>query len=129
MVVEDHPNHVLALNNLAWLSRDLNLVQAIDYAEHASELAPNAAGVTDTLAMLLLKKDPASNRAYDLLQKAAKLAPGNAEIQLHFGALLVERGQFIQARDQLSAIAENSSAPSGVAEEASELLRAIPSGQ
>lgn len=42
--------NVAALNNLAWLLRETDLVQARKYAEKASELAPQSSGVQDTLA-------------------------------------------------------------------------------
>ena len=107
-VLEDYPNHVLALNNTAWLSRDMNLNQAIAYAEQARELAPGAASVADTLAMLLLEKDTSSRRALDLLQEAARQAPGDQSIQLHYAELLIQREMPSQARSVLRALVESS---------------------
>lgn len=124
-VIEDHPKHALALNNLAWLSRDLDLGQAIIYAERASELAPESAGVADTLAMLLLEKNSNSQRAFDLLTEAAKRAPNNREIQLHYGALLIQRGVIDQAQRVLNAVV-GSYQGSPEATKAAELLQDLP---
>jgi putative PEP-CTERM system TPR-repeat lipoprotein len=105
-ILKDYPNHVLALNNAAWLSREQNVNQAIDYAERARELAPRAANVADTLAMLLLQKDTSSRRALDLLQEAARQAPSDQSIQLHYAELLVQRKMYSQARGILNAVVE-----------------------
>ena len=106
-LVEAYPDHVVALNNLAWLSRDENLGQAIDYAERAKALAPDSAGVADTLAMLLLQKDPHSQRAFNLLRKAAQAGDSSPQIQLHYAAELVKREMHTQARTQLNVILES----------------------
>ena len=124
-VVEDHPDHVLALNNLAWLSRDQDLDQAIAYAAHAQQLAPEAAGVADTLAMLLLQKDSDSKRGFKLLEKSSKQAPANLEIQLHYATVLAQRKMYTQARAVLNTVVK--SAPnSAMAIEATERLEALP---
>jgi len=124
-VVEDHPDHVLVLNNLAWLSRDQDLDQAIAYAKHAHQLAPEAAGVADTLAMLLLQKDSGSLRAFELLEKTSKQAPANLEIQLHYAKVLAQREMYTQARAVLNAVVK--SAPnSAMAIEATERLENLP---
>ena len=107
-ILEAYPNHVLALNNAAWLSREQNVKQAIAYAERARELAPRAANVADTLAMLLLQKDISSRRALDLLQEASKQAPADQSIQLHYAELLIQRDMYSQARSVLRALVESS---------------------
>ncbi|MBV1928003.1 MAG: PEP-CTERM system TPR-repeat protein PrsT [Gammaproteobacteria bacterium] len=103
-ILDTYPNHVLALNNTAWLSREQNLGEAIAYAERAREIAPGAASVADTLAMLLSLKDVGSRRALDLLQEAVKMAPSDQGIQLHYAELLVQRKMYAQARNVLKAI-------------------------
>jgi tetratricopeptide (TPR) repeat protein len=125
IVLENYPNHVLALNNTAWLSRDLNLEQAMAYAERARELAPGASNVADTLAMLLLQKDANSRRALDLLQEAARQAPANQDIQLHYAELLVQREMYSQARSVLKAVVV-SSPESQAAAKATGILKNLP---
>ncbi len=124
-LIEAYPDHILALNNLAWLSRDGDLNQAIGYAERAKTLAPKAAGVADTLAMLLLQKDPRSQRAFELLRKAAEESPANSEIQLHYATVLVRREMHTQARTVLNAVLANPS-DSAAASEATERLKDLP---
>ncbi len=45
--------NVAALNNLAWLLKDSDLVMAREYAKKASELAPGSKAVKDTLAEIV----------------------------------------------------------------------------
>ena len=124
-LLERYPKHVLALNNLAWLSRERDLEQGVAYAEQAHELAPKAAGVADTLAMLLLKQDPSSQRAFGLLRQAAVQAPDEAEIQLHYGEQLLARNSLDEARKVLNTIVSNVP-DSPHAEQARQLLGTMP---
>lgn len=92
-ILTAHPDHVLALNNLASLMRSSDLSQALEYAERAYKLAPQAPAVADTLAMTLLAGKGQEERAIRLLETAVKKAPGNAEISYNFAWALVENGQ------------------------------------
>ncbi len=49
VVIKLNDRHVIALNNLAWLIRNDNPKQAREYAQRASELAPDNQAVKDTL--------------------------------------------------------------------------------
>jgi len=102
-VVKLHPNHVQALNNLAWLSRDKDLKQAIEYAQHAYQLAPKDPIVLDTLGMLILKQGDVTGSA-SLLREAAARAPVDPKIQLHWGSVLVQQKRFSEARQVLAAL-------------------------
>lgn len=103
-VVKTHPGHIPALNNLAWLTRNDDLDQAIGYAQQAYVLLPDDPAVLDTLGMLLLKRGEAE-RGYDLIQQAAVAYPENAELQLHLGQALLQRGLLDQARETLGGMA------------------------
>ena len=59
-VVAVEPNHVIALNNLAWIGSQQGNPRAIDYAERALRLAPLNASVLDTYGVLLLQKGEAA---------------------------------------------------------------------
>lgn len=48
--------NVAALNNLAWLLKDSDLIKAREYANKASELAPNNKDVKDTLAEIIKRQ-------------------------------------------------------------------------
>ncbi|KAF0103186.1 MAG: PEP-CTERM system TPR-repeat lipoprotein [bacterium] len=109
-IVERYPNHVPALNNLAWLGQDKDLNQAIKHAQHAQTLAPRDPYVKDTLGMLLLKRGD-DRGALALLREAAELAPGDPQIQLHLGQLLAKqdrRGEAIKVLQALVKKAPNS---------------------
>lgn len=99
-VVEIQPEHVPALNNVAWLSRDENLEQAMEYAERAHQLAPRDPHVLDTLGMLKLQQGEIE-QAYSLVREAADRSPTDAQIQLHLGRILVQMDRFEEARELL----------------------------
>lgn len=124
-VVKIVPRHVPALNNLAWLSRDTDLTQAIAYAERAYQLAPNDPQVLDTLGTLLGKSGEQTRR-YELVREAATLAPNDAGIQLHLAEALVQQKKYPEAERLLNTLIGNPADPDIVAE-AEQLLKSIPS--
>ena len=91
-VVERYPDFVPALNNLAWLSQDKDLPQAIQYAQHALTLARTDPNVIDTLGMLMLRKGD-GHSAVEQLREAVRLAPANAQMRLHLGQALLQQKQ------------------------------------
>jgi len=123
-VVELYPNHVPALNNLAWLSRDQDLEKAIVYARQADELSPNNPQVLDTLGMLLLKSGSVL-RGSRQIRRAADLSPENLEIQLHLGRALVQQKHYSEAREVLSALLSKTP-ESKISDEARALLDSVP---
>ena len=100
-IVDAFPNHVVALNNAAWLSRERDLQQAIDYAGRAHQLAPENVSVLDTLGTLLVRSGDVS-RGFGYLSDAAARSPDNPEIQLHLAGALIQRGQFPEAEELLN---------------------------
>lgn len=102
-VVKISPNHIPALNNLAWLNRDKDPQQAMEYAHRAYRLAPADPTVLDTLAILTLKSGDVA-RAYNLAREAATLAPEDPQIQLHLGGILVQQQRLREARQVLTAL-------------------------
>jgi putative PEP-CTERM system TPR-repeat lipoprotein len=86
-VLKADPDNVVALNDAAWAHQRLGQKQALGYAQRAFRLAPANPGVMDTLGWIYLQNgEPA--RALPLLQKAAALAPHEADIQSHLAAVL-----------------------------------------
>ena len=82
LVLEAAPDSVIALNNQAWILREKNPVQALEYARKASALAPDSADVLDTLAMVEFgnKDYPRARRS---IERALKLAPDHPSMLYH----------------------------------------------
>lgn len=103
-VLTRHPEHVLALNNLAWLNRHENPGSALQYAQRAHQLAPEDPHVLDTLGMLLFEKGELT-RAHRFVSEAAERAPADAQIQLHLGRILVQQKRLEDAQKILEPLA------------------------
>ncbi|HET7588165.1 MAG TPA: XrtA/PEP-CTERM system TPR-repeat protein PrsT [Gammaproteobacteria bacterium] len=99
-VIEQYPNNVAVLNNMAWLySLDHN-DKAVDYATKAHKIAPKAAEITDTLGWALLQTGNAE-KAVDVLRQAVAQAPKAAEMRYHLASALARSGSEDEARDML----------------------------
>ncbi|MDR0776718.1 MAG: PEP-CTERM system TPR-repeat protein PrsT [Azonexus sp.] len=105
IALDIQPNNPLVLNNLAWVSGQLQSPQALGYAEKANSLAPNQPPFMDTLAMLLADRGE-NAKAIELLRKALELAPQNAPIQFNLAKVLIKSGQKEAARKELDALAK-----------------------
>jgi putative PEP-CTERM system TPR-repeat lipoprotein len=99
------PNNVAALNNAAWLSRELSRPGALALAERAHALAGDNAAVLDTLGWILIAENRESE-AVTHLSRAAELAPGAPEIRYHLAAALAAAGRGAEARSQLTSLLE-----------------------
>lgn len=98
-----NPEHVPALNNLAWLHRSDNPGQALQYAQRAHQLAPEDPHVLDTLGMLLFQQGELT-RAHRFVSEAAERAPADAQIQLHLGRILLAQQRGDEARQILDVL-------------------------
>ena len=81
-VVAADERNVVALNNLAWYLRKSDPKQALAYAERASNIAPDAAPVLDTLALALLENKQVKD-AQLRIEQALKLAPDDPGVRYH----------------------------------------------
>ncbi|QBQ54473.1 XrtA/PEP-CTERM system TPR-repeat protein PrsT [Nitrosococcus wardiae] len=122
-VVEQSPNNVVALNNLAWLLRQDDPSKALEYAEKAMELAPNTPPIMDTLGMLLLEKGKIK-QGLRLLRKASEKAPENPDIRYHFALALARNEENAQARQVLNDLLD-AKQPFAEEKEAHTLLQAL----
>jgi tetratricopeptide (TPR) repeat protein len=77
------------MNDLAWMVRQENPSEALEYAERAATLWPKSALVLDTLAMVLLEKGQ-YERAVSVASRARELAPNAPDLSYHL-ALIQER--------------------------------------
>ena len=82
-VLAQHPNTVIALNNLAWIYGDKDVSKALKVSQKAYKLAPQSGPIADTYGWFLYKSGN-SAQAKEILARAVQLSPGNAEIQQHY---------------------------------------------
>ncbi len=100
-LIEDAPNDVQALNNLAYLLAESDDKEALGYAEKAFELMPGNAAVADTLGWLLVQQGTA-RRGVQVLEKATKLDPEQSTIRYHYAHALAAAGDEREARKVLT---------------------------
>jgi cellulose synthase operon protein C len=105
-VVKLESRNLVALNNLAWLIREKEPVQALDYARRAAELAPDSAEVLDTLAVVeYLNKD--YRRAERSIDRALNQQPDNPSLLYHSAMIDVALEDESQARATLEELLES----------------------
>ena len=95
------PKNWVALNDLAWLYREAGNPEALNVAEQALALNPDSAVVLDTLGWILLGQNK-FRRAQEVLAKAVKSDPKNADIRYHWAVSLQKLGKTQQANEQLN---------------------------
>ena len=94
---------MLALNNLAYALASQKKPGAVALAEKASQLAPRSAAVLDTLATALAAEQQLP-RAVEAQKKAVELAPDAPAYKLGLARLLLQSGDKVGARAELSAL-------------------------
>ncbi|MCG5497643.1 XrtA/PEP-CTERM system TPR-repeat protein PrsT [Ectothiorhodospira variabilis] len=101
-VLSLNPNHLAALNNIAWLSRGTDTELAYSYAQRAHDLAPNDAYVLSTLSAIKVKRGKIEE-ALELSREAARRSP---DVDIHFQLVevLSKAGQYSEARDILDRV-------------------------
>lgn len=104
-VIELQPNHVVALNNLAWTLIQVNKPGALALAEKANTIRPNQPSLMDTLA-LALAAEKRFDQALEVQQKALALAPDNNHTRFGLARIYVQAGQPAKARDLLESLAK-----------------------
>jgi tetratricopeptide (TPR) repeat protein len=106
-MLKQTPDNVAILNNLAWLLQDSDPKQALEYAEQAHSLAPDAHTVTDTLAVMVSKTDP--SRAQLLIREALDASPGNPGYRYHQALIYKRAGDSGQALRVVTKLLEETS--------------------
>ncbi len=114
-VVQHYPDHVVALNNLAWLGRYANLEEALKHARRAQTLAPQDPYVLDTLGMLLIQRGE-TEQGQRLIAQAAERAPKDIAIQTHYAQALIQQGRAGDARKTLERLFREAPAGSDLSE-------------
>lgn len=103
-VLARDPNHVLALNNLAWVLLQRRQPGALALAQKAVELQPNQPALMDTLATALAAEQQAA-RALELQRRAVEMAPGEMGLRLNLARIALQAGERQLARIELDRLA------------------------
>ncbi|CAA0123484.1 Beta-barrel assembly-enhancing protease [Halioglobus japonicus] len=100
-----HPQSVLALNNLAWLTRETDPEQALEYASQGNKLAPEDPYMLSTYGTVLVANGNKA-KGEQTLRKAVALYPDNMQLKLDLGRLLLDIGKIDAARPYLELVIE-----------------------
>ena len=100
-----NPNDAIALNNLAWVSRQLKDPKALEYAEKANELAPDNAGILDTLTELLLDTGEVSAQS-NCSKGRLRLPQTMPTFGLNLARALIQDGNKESAKKELRILAK-----------------------
>jgi cellulose synthase operon protein C len=99
------PDHLLALNNLAYVLAMQKKPGGVALAEKAVSLAPAQPGLMDTLAFCLAAEQQLP-KALELQAKVVKQAPEAPEFRLQLARLQLQSGDKSSARGELNALAK-----------------------
>jgi Flp pilus assembly protein TadD len=102
-VLEYAPDHVVALNNLAWLLRAEDAEQALSFAERAVELAPQSAPIYDTLGVIQLEMGQPV-QALATLREAVKFSDNAPSIRLNLAKALLANAEHAEAEAELRSL-------------------------
>lgn len=81
-VLQIQPDHIITLNNIAWLYQEAGNENALRIGKKAYELAPKSAAVADTYGWILVLNGQ-KTQGIEILEKAAKIDPSNKDVQKH----------------------------------------------
>ena len=101
-ILKQDPNHLIALNNLAYRYADMgkDLDTALTYAQRAQQRAPTSDDVVDTLAWVYIRKN-LNDTAISLLRPLIAKQPRNPLFHYHLGLALLQKGDRTAARQSL----------------------------
>lgn len=102
-VLQQLPENVLVLNNLAWLYQLTNNRRAIELSERALKLSPDKPEIIDTYGWILVTfGDHEKGLVY--LKEAFGKMPENPEVAFHVGYALSKSGNKEEAKKVLMRI-------------------------
>lgn len=120
------PQNLIALNNLAWLYLDYDPQHSVELAEQALALAPERGEVADTLGWALVQTDQ-SERAVEVLQRAAAAAGHIPQIRYHLAVAQYHAGDLESARGVLATLMDES-LPPNLRQEVDQLVARLDNG-
>jgi cellulose synthase operon protein C len=99
-VLQQQPDHVVALNHLAQTLTQMKLPAAVAHASKANDLAPGQPGLMVTYAAALAMDNQLPQAAV-LQRKALELQPAHHALRLDLARLYLRAGDRAQARTEL----------------------------
>ena len=105
-VLEQDPNNLIVLNNLAWLLREQAPQRALELAETALTLGAERPEILDTVGWLLVHSGQ-HERGLRLLQQAAMLAPHLPLIRYHQALAYEQAERYAEALNVLAEVRIN----------------------
>jgi Flp pilus assembly protein TadD len=107
-VIKLQPDNVEALNNLAYLKADggVDLDQALAYARQAQQKRPNDPNVTDTVALIYIRKN-LTDDSLRMLRDLVSRKPQSPTFHLHLAMALYQKGDRPLAKKELETALRN----------------------
>ncbi|MBT6276401.1 MAG: tetratricopeptide repeat protein, partial [Chromatiales bacterium] len=102
-ILDQAPDNVVALNNLAWVYQEFEDKRAIEYAKRAYQLAGSSPVVADTYGWFLVL-DGNLQQGLNVLKRAAEGAPLSMEIRYHLAYALLRVGDEDEAMQLLDEV-------------------------
>jgi cellulose synthase operon protein C len=96
------PENALLLNNYAWSIGRLGDPRALEFAERATQLQPEAAPILDTYGMLLAERGQV-DRGLEMMTRAVQFGPMLSEVRLNYARVLAKAGKKPEARKEAEA--------------------------
>jgi len=118
------PNHLMALNNMAWNMRHSQPENALLQIRKAAELAPKRAAILDSLAVIA-HLNGRHEEASVAIEQALKVAPQNMSMKYHQAMINAGLGETQKAIVSLKSMLKNKDAQFAEREDARELLRSL----
>lgn len=102
-VLEISPNNAPAMNDLAWLLRTSDSRRALEWAERATQAAPQSPQALDTLAAVLMDQGR-DREAVEVLRRAVALDPGNPSLAYRLALALNKAGRTEDSRKAIESL-------------------------
>ncbi|MFT4517688.1 MAG: putative PEP-CTERM system TPR-repeat lipoprotein [Halioglobus sp.] len=126
IMLEQKPDDTALMNNIAWLIRDTDPKEAMEYAQRTVEIAPEWPPGLDTKGFLLMEQGEL-NQAYRLFGQALKRAPEDQEIRYHLALVTSKMGETEEAMQILKAVLAGTDSSFASREDAEKLMADLKS--
>jgi putative PEP-CTERM system TPR-repeat lipoprotein len=102
-ILKNNPEHIIALNNLAWLVKEKDPKTGLEYAEKAVSLKPDSASILDTLALVLIENNKI-RKAEKAIEKAVMMGPSNLDVRYLRAMIYSKLGKSSEAVKELNVL-------------------------